>query len=713
MATQTAGASAPDAGPGPDAPQPTSRPTRLAAWSAAVRAEFRDVDPLRAAGVIPGALVAAWLIVAFPALLLGLFYPVPITVVALVPGVMLVRWVLPVLRVQRGNGSRTPWWSLASVLVIAAACGTFAVFTHSSQLIIQRDAGSYAQIGYWLAHNPRLPISVQSDAFGDAVNLLGFDSAAFYPKGDALVPQFMSGWPMLLGLGYQTGGWGGLFGLSGLVGALSVLAVGALAARLVGPRWAPLAALVVAVTWPMIHVFQGPYSEPVALLLLTAGLVLLTCVIGDPRPWVGALDAQRAALTAGLVIGLGQLVRLDAGVEIALLLPVVGWWWVTRRPGALTFLGGLGIGFGFGFVDMYVVTSPYVKGNGRSVWLMFVALGASGIVTIAASGLARLRGFAERRPRWWRGVPSAAAALVLLVAGALLVRPYVQTSRSVSDPGVIGHTSIAQSVLGLPVDGSRSYAEQSLRWVSWYVGWPLLALALAAAVWLTWRALRGRSRPWLAALPVLLGSTALTLVNPGITPDHPWADRRLVVVVFPCVILLAVWAIARVVPRLYKSWLPGRWHRAARWVSVCVCMALCLAPTAAAAFPISLNRTELAEPGAIANLCTQLKPSDSVISIDVFSSWLPVIRGECGVPAAYVQPAPMDVTKVNVAFAAASIRAAGRTPVVIASTSELLRQVGLTGVQVVNINDKQDAQELVKRPTGVMPETYTLWMARP
>lgn len=711
MATQTAGASAPEAGPGVGAAPSRSR--RLAARSAVVLHGVREVDPLRAVGVIPGVLVAAWLLVAFPALLLGLFYPIPVTVIALVPAVLLTRWVLPVLRPRPEPGSRTPWWSVTAVVVIAVACGVFAAITHSSQLVIQRDAGSYAQIGYWLAHNPKLPISVQPEAFGDAINILGFDSAAFYPKGDSLIPQFMSGWPMLLALGYQVAGWGGLFAMSGLVGGLSVLTVGALAGRLVGPRWAPLAALVVAVTWPMIHVFQGPYSEPVALLLLTTGLVLLTFVIGEARPPVPARRARLAALTAGLVIGLGQLVRLDAGVEIALLLPVAGWWWLTRRPGALPFLGGLGLGFGLGGVDMAVVTLPYVKGNGNSVRMMFIALCMSAAATILICMIARWRGLAERRPRWWRLVPTAGAAVVLLAGIALLVRPYVDTARTVTDPGVIGHTSLAQSSLGLQVDGSRSYAEQSLRWVSWYVGWPLLALALAAGVVLARRVLRGRSRPWLAVLPVLLGSTALTLVNPGITPDHPWADRRLVVVVFPCVILLAVWAVAWAVPRLYRSWLPGRWHRPARWVSVALCTALCLAPTAAAAFPISLHRTEQAEPAAVASLCTRLTPKDSVLSIDAFSAWLPVIRGECGVPAAYIDPAPMNVTKANIAAAATAIRAAGRNPVVIASSADLLKQAGLTGVQVVNIDDQQDAQELVKRPTGVMPETYSLWMARP
>ena len=45
--------------------------------------------------------------------------------------------------------------------------------------------------------------------------------------------------------------------------------------------------------------------------------------------------------------------------------------------------------------------------------------------------------------------------------------------------------------------------------------------------------------PWVPALVVAAGSTLLTLARPGITPDHPWADRRLLVAL-PLVVVLVV-----------------------------------------------------------------------------------------------------------------------------------------------------------------------------
>ena len=138
---------------------------------------------------------------------------------------------------------------------------------------------------------------------------------------------------------------------------------------------------------------------------------------------------------------------------------------------------------------------------------------------------------AGRRRRWSR---------VLLAS-----RPLWQTVRqSAADSGsrVVAALQAAQ---GLAVDGGRTYAEHSLQWVAWWVGLPVLLLALVGAVGAARRVGRAWADDdelpaWTVLLVAALGSTVLTLYRPGITPDHPWADRRLVPVVLPTVLLLAV-----------------------------------------------------------------------------------------------------------------------------------------------------------------------------
>ena len=65
----------------------------------------------------------------------------------------------------------------------------------------------------------------------------------------------------------------------------------------------------------------------------------------------------------------------------------------------------------------------------------------------------------------------------------------------------------------------------------------LITLAvLFARVARAWTA--GEGLPaWAGVLVVASGSTLLTLWRPGITPDHPWAERRLVIAL-PFVALL-------------------------------------------------------------------------------------------------------------------------------------------------------------------------------
>jgi len=214
-------------------------------------------------------------------------------------------------------------------------------------------------------------------------------------------------------------------------------------------------------------------------------------------------------------------------------------------------------------------------------------------------------------------------ALLGLAGIGLFVRPWVSIDRSTTDAGVAGYVETMQRGLNLPVDGSRGYAEASLRWVAWYVGWPLLIAAFVAAGCLTWRVLRGRELRWLPILLVYLCSSVLVLLRPGITPDHPWADRRLVVEVLPCVILLATWTAATV----------GRWavRRRVPWLVVPLVAAF-LVPAGVALTPVAVQRTEQSELAASDAVCRLLRPSDTVIVIDPL--WMPVIRARCGLPVA-------------------------------------------------------------------------------
>ena len=145
-----------------------------------------------------------------------------------------------------------------------------------------------------------------------------------------------------------------------------------------------------------------------------------------------------------------------------------------------------------------------------------------------------------------RRLPDAAGALVVLAGLYLASRPLWQVVRQDPDDPGARYVAGMQARQGLPVDGGRTYAEQTVAWLSWYVGPVALVVALVVLSLVTRSGVasvaRGWMEPWVPALVVAAGSTLLTLARPGITPDHPWADRRLLVAL-PLVVVLVVVAL--------------------------------------------------------------------------------------------------------------------------------------------------------------------------
>ena len=146
------------------------------------------------------------------------------------------------------------------MVAVAIAFGVDQMIYHSQIIIVTRDPASYIQFANWIAGHGSLPIPQDRAAFGGTHHVLGFVSFAYYQVGTSVVPQFMAGLPMVLAAGFWIGGVSAAVAMGPVLGACAVLTFGGLAARLAGPRWAPVAALVLALSLPE----SSPAGPPTA-----------------------------------------------------------------------------------------------------------------------------------------------------------------------------------------------------------------------------------------------------------------------------------------------------------------------------------------------------------------------------------------------------------------------------------------------------------------
>jgi hypothetical protein len=701
----------------------------------------RRGDRLAGAVLFSGGVLAAGLVlvVALAAALLvpfGAWRPATATVLvaAALPGLWWVSRRLP--------SRPVPVWTAAAVGLAAVGHGVWAAVTHSEDVGLGRDPGAYTLIAQWIAGHHGLPIDVAVSAFGGASALadpsFSLDSAGFFQvvHGNgahvavSLVPQFFPGAPAVYSLGWWVGGWTGLFTTPAVVGALAVLAAAGLAARLVGPRTAVLAAVVLAVCEPVVHVARGTYSEPVALLLAMAAASLLVdaTVAGQPR------SARQLGFLAGVFIGLSGLVRVDVLEWIVLVLPLAALLALRRHPAAGPLAAGALVGGAVSAVQAAVLSLPYLEILGGSIRPLLAVGVLVGYLSVAVVVVSRKRssrrvaaGVEPTAPtpaavqRWSR----AAALAVLLVGVALATRPWWWVSRGSTQAVVAEDVGSLQRQQGLPFDPGRLYSEYSVEWVVWYLGLAAVVLAWVVLAVLASRAVRWwfDSRPamavgaqgryptpgWLA--PALLGLVIAvrTLLRPGVTPDHPWADRRLVPVVLPLVVLASCAAVAWAV-----RWTRRRWRSRTATASVAVAgAALLLLPAVQATWPLADARTGRGQLAGVESVCRSLGSGDTVLVVGGqpgWSRWPQTIHSICGVPAAVVQPKGGDLA-ADVRRAAQRVSSAGRRPVVLVTVDpQTVPSLDVRTWSHVTFQTSVDQNLLTRRPDGVRPATWSVYV---
>jgi hypothetical protein len=682
------------------------------------------------ASVGPALVVAGWLAAVYPLAYAGRATPA-LALLAAAPAVALV--LVAARRLPPVPGAT--WGPVLGTLAVAVAFTGYTLAHSAGHLVLRRDPAVYGLLARWIADSGALLVPARLDLIGTTDAVVTATAPGLYRAGgDDLSAQFMSGTALTFAPAGWVGGWGAILSMPALVGGCGVLAVAGLAARLLGPRWAPAAAAALALTQPMLLTARSTYSEPLAQLLLFAGACLL-------------LDAVRRrsrplAALAGLLIGLDLLVRIDAVREIALLLLVVGWLALRRHPGWWPLALGTLAGVAYGVVDGFGPAEPYLRDLSSRIRPAAAAIAAAAVLAAVVVPLGRRLTPWLLARAWWPRARTAAAGLATAgVAGVLawlLLRPLVFEGRGTA--AAWKFIEVLQREQGLPIDGQRSYAEQSVRWTSWYVGWPVLALAAVAAVLLTWRAVRGdRAAGWWAlGLGLPLGSALSVLDNPSITPDHPWADRRLVPTVLPAALLLALWTVAALARaaraagtaddggpgnegasgRRRRPRLSPAASRAAAVAVVVVGLLLVLVPAETGSRPLRDTRTEAGEPAAVDRACAAFAPGDVALLVDARArqEWTAVLREACGVPAFGLpgQATDRSATRGEVTDVAARIRAAGHRPVLVAQSAEPLpRLTGRPARQVVDLDTAEHQRLLRSVPRELDPLSIELWLAEP
>jgi hypothetical protein len=698
--------------------------------------------------VLPALVALPFLLTSFPLLLIGWFKPVPVILLwlALTAAIVPYAW----RRIPSVTGSAdwggatasrakpTPRWVLWSLIGISVAFGVFQAAYHSQFLVVQLDAASYMQFANWISGHGSLTIPQNAAAFGHAPTIT-FASAAFYDTGHSIIPQFMAGLPMVLSLGFWAGGARLALFVAPVLGALGLFTFGGLVARLVGPRWAPLATLIMGVGIPAAYVSRNTYSETLAMILLLGGLSLWVDAQRSDR---GQADAGRwrtdwrshlrspshvLAGVVGLLFGITLLVRIDGPADVLFVVPYCGLLVLRRQRQVIPLVAGFVVGLAYGAVDAVFLTRPYLRVNSSSVKPLAEAFVALTVITVVVVWWLRRRRaeLSNPGPR----LTIAITALPFVVIAVFIIRPYLEKNWH-----------------------ALQYAPLSLHWVYWYTGAAAIAFAVIAAAVIGRRCAKGEAPLWVLPLVTFGWCIAEFLLRPAITAHQPYASRRLVPAVIPGLILLAVWLTAWLVRKSRAVQLvsvPAWLRRSPRVFVGVVCAAALFLPPMIGNFGLGLKsggplgvmpysdglglqRAYVGELAAIDKICESIPANSSVLIADytMNQQFAQAIRGMCDVPVAgigttvapgvQVPPRnagtiPGDGISGQTALAdVKAIQQAGRHPIVLAPTSEALAKLGNGSVKLMMAQSTSiDEHVVFGTPKNTLPQRFTVYSWEP
>ncbi|MCG7286815.1 hypothetical protein MHY85_12630 [Cellulomonas sp. ACRRI] len=470
--------------------------------------------------------------------------------------------------------------SLVAVVALVAGWVVLGLRSVAEYVVVNRDPGFLTLQALWLTEHPAAPIPVgAAETAAAAAAGAGAGTEAFWLHDGLLHAQGNTVVPALLAVQGWAGGERAVLAGNLLLGAVGILAVFAAARRFAGPVWALVPATALALSLPYLELTRAAYTEPVTVAFLGGGLALAHG-LWHPAAAGPAPGPARWALV-GALTGATAAARIDgavvvAGLALACVLLAASPLGAADRRGAVRgALAALGAGTAMvvlGMTDVLLLSPEYVRIHASQLTALLTATGvlvAAAVVVLLLPGpvLARARAGVHARRRV---LGLASAAVTLLLGVVLASRPLWWEGRYTDAASGFGYAvSVLQEAAGQAVDPARSYDEQSLAWVGWYLGVPAVVLGFAGLALLAWRAV-GRRDPAAVLLVAVVGAAAVfPLVRVSITPDQIWAVRRLVPATFPGLLVAGSCALAALASR-WPPRAPGAAWRGARRAAAAV-----------------------------------------------------------------------------------------------------------------------------------------------
>ncbi|MEY2433491.1 MAG: hypothetical protein QOC92_3216 [Acidimicrobiaceae bacterium] len=576
--------------------------------------------------------------------MVGEFRPALLVIVAAPIVLVLVRAWRPLLRAPDDPiGPRYAAVALAIVVVFVS----FAARQSTQHVIVDRDPGVYVNTGLWLARHGDLYVATDSAAFGQPTPAhVRFDTPGFYSgaPGNRLYPQFLHVLPVLIATGDLIGGRGFALRVPAIVSGLALLAIYAFATRFLRPPLALGVLLLTAVNMTTVVFARDAYTEPLTQLLLFAALWTL---------WPSKRALSPGHGTAiGLLLGVCVMTRIDA---VVYLIPLVGWAFLELRRdrSARRWMGpaamAAAVPLSLAFMDATVYSKPYASDLGPSVVPLLIAFGV--VVAVGAVLAERPTLFSRAQARFHARRQKIAMVSAWVVAAiaflAWVVRPLISTTRAARASSYANNLEVLQRAEGVAIDGSRTYAEDSVRWLGWYLGPTVIVLGFVGLAYLVWRLVRGERREMAPFIALFAVVTALYAWRPSIDPNQLWAMRRFFPVTIPGLLLLAgvaVELVGRWLARLEFSWRDRR--------RIAVALAVCLGGPALIIplrelRPVFLERELVPLRAAMDVVCGEL-PDHALVFIPepgLFADRIaPPLRTVCGASVAIGDARPADST---------------------------------------------------------------------